>query len=241
VRKLIVVEYVSLDGVIQGPGHGGEDREGGFEQGGWTGPFMADHRRYNSEFFQTAGGFLLGRKTYEIWAPYWPTVTDESDEIARALNTLPKYVASSSLHEAEWEGTSLLGGHVASEVARLKGEPGKPILCIGSSELAQTLMRHELVDEFQLWVHPVVLGSGKRLFREGGPTIALRLVDSRTTAGGLLILTYAVATDDHCGHARAADATARSNVCRLGLGAPTPPPRPLRGPVRPPLAPPRQG
>src|SRR5215475_2547407 len=101
-RKLIVIEYVSLDGVIQAPGHAGEDPEGGFAHGGWTSPLMADHRRYSSELFRTAGAFLFGHLTYEIFASYWPTVTDESDEIARALNTLPKYLASHTLENPSW-------------------------------------------------------------------------------------------------------------------------------------------
>jgi dihydrofolate reductase len=192
-RKLIAIEYVSLDGVIQAPGHSREDLEGGFASGGWTGPFMADHGRYNSESFQTAGAFLLGRLTYEIWATYWPTVTDPDDQIAHALNTLPKYVASSTLKNAEWRGTTVLAGDLPAEVARLKDQAGKPIFVIGSSGLAQTLMQHKLVDEFQLWLHPIVLGSGKRLFREDGPTTPLALVDAKTTAGGLVILTYELA------------------------------------------------
>jgi dihydrofolate reductase len=188
-RRLIVVEYASLDGVIQGPGHEGEDREGGFAAGGWTQPQMPDHRRYNTESFQAAGAFLLGRLTYEIWAEYWPTVKDEMDLIAKALNTQPKYVASTTMHKADWEGTTIIRD-VPKEVAGIKSQPGRPILVMGSSGLAQTLMEHKLVDEYQLWLHPVVLGGGKRLFREGGPHLDLRLVDSRTSPSGLVILSY---------------------------------------------------
>ncbi len=189
-RRVVVVEYVSVDGVIQAPGHAGEDSEGGFDHGGWTGPFMDDHRRYLSEEFCAAGAFLLGRVTYEIFAAYWPTVTDEEDEIARALNSLPKYVASTTLNDAEWDGTTLIRSDVAEEVAKLKEQPGRDILVVGSSGLAQTLMQYDLVDEYRLWLHPVVLGSGKRLFREGTPTTTLRLVDTKTTSSGLVILTY---------------------------------------------------
>ena len=189
-RRVVVVEYVSLDGVIQAPGHSGEDPEGGFDHGGWTGPFMDDHRKYLNEEFQAAGAFLLGRLTYEIFAAYWPTVTDEDDEIANALNSLPKYVASATLEEAEWDGTTLIKSDVAKEVAKLKEQPGKDILVVGSSGLAQTLIQHDLVDEYRLWLHPIVLGSGKRLFREGAPTTPLRLVDTKTTSSGLVILTY---------------------------------------------------
>src|SRR5262245_30823338 len=162
-RELIVIEYVSLDGVIQAPGHAGEDPEGGFPHGGWTGPLMPDHQRYNGDLFQTAGAFLLGRFTYDIWARYWPTVTDENDEIARALNTLPKYVASGTLESATWAGTTVIRD-VAREVYQLKQPPGRPILVLGSSQLVQTLVEHDLVDVYQLWLHPVVLGGGKKLF-----------------------------------------------------------------------------
>jgi dihydrofolate reductase len=188
-RKLIVIEYVSLDGVIQGPGHAGEDADGGFTAGGWTQPLMPHHRKYNTESFQTAGAFLLGRKTYEIWAEYWPTVQDEADLIAHALNTQPKYVVSKTLSKADWKGTTIIRD-VPAEIPRLKDQPGKPIFVMGSSVLAQTLMEHRLVDEYQLWLHPVVLGGGKRLFGEGSPLTQMRLVDSRTSAGGLVILSY---------------------------------------------------
>src|SRR5262245_10930394 len=191
VRGLVVVEYVSLDGVIQAPGHAGEDRHGGFAHGGWTAGFMADHRRHNSQLFPTAGAFLLGRRTYEIFAAYWPTVTDERDRIAHALNSRPKYVASTTLREAAWPGTTVLSGDVAEAVAELKQAPGDPILLVGSAQLARTLAAHRLVDEYQLWVHPVVLGTGKRLFDDrDGDHVELRLVDSMTTGGGLVILTY---------------------------------------------------
>lgn len=189
-RKLIVAEYVSLDGVIQAPGHAGEDDDGGFTQGGWTGPYMADHRRYNDEFYQLAGGFLFGRRTYDIFAASWPTVTDEADQIARALNTLPKYVASRTKPEVDWAGTTILDGDVAAAVADLKQQPGKPLVLVGSGQLAQSLQDADLVDEYRLWLHPVVLGGGKRLFRDGGPPASFRLADSQTTSGGLVILTY---------------------------------------------------
>src|SRR5215475_13039279 len=187
--RIAVIEYTSLDGVIQGPGHAAEDTDGGFQQGGWTGPFMAEHGHYLSPLFQAAEGFLLGRRTYEIWVRYWPTVTDADYQIARSLNTRPKYVASATLKEPTWVGTTVLRD-VPGQVAELRKRPGNPILLMGSSGLAQSVIAHGLVDEYQLWVHPVVLGGGKKLFRDGGPAIALKLADSTTTAGGLVILTY---------------------------------------------------
>lgn len=190
-RKLAVVEYISLDGVIQAPGHAGEDPDEGFAHGGWTVPFMAEHRRYNSQLFPTAGAFLLGRRTYEILAAYWPTVTDESDRIALALNSRPKYVASTTLRDATWPGTTVLSDDITEEVAKLKQEPGDPILVIGSATLAQTLLANDLVDEYQLWLHPVVLGKGKQLFdHNDSKPLELRLVESITTGRGLVILTY---------------------------------------------------
>lgn len=207
--SLIAVEYVSLDGVIQAPGHAAEDQDDGFE-GGWTAPFMADHRRYNSESFQAAGAFLLGRHTYEIWAEYWPTVSD-ADDIARALNTKPKYVASTTLKRANWHRTTLLGADVPADVERLKRDPGGPILLIGSSDLTQTLIEHDLVDEYQLWLHPVVLGGGKRLFRDGNPPGSLRLIDSTTTTTGLVLLRYE----------RVRVCPAGTDAARRGVGGPS--------------------
>ena len=191
-RKLIVAEYLSLDGVIQAPGHAGEDTAGGFAHGGWTGPYMADHARYNSELYQTVGALLLGRLTYEIFAAAWPAVTDQHNQIARALNTLPKYVASTTMRpqQAAWAPTTILGGDLATEVTRLKQQPGRPILVAGSARLVQDLQRHDLVDEYRLWLHPVVLGGGKRLFADGAALVSFRMVDATTTSGGLALLTY---------------------------------------------------
>ena len=187
--KLIVIEYVSLDGVIQGPGHAGEDTDGGFAAGGWTQPLMPDHRRYNTESFQIAGAFLLGRKTYEIWEEYWPTVKDENDLIAHALNTQPKYVASTTLTRVNWKGTTIIRD-VATEVPKLKSRPGKPIFVMGSSGLARTLMEHRLVDEYQLVVVPLVLGAGKSLFKDVKQT-ELKLRDAQHFTNGIVILTDA--------------------------------------------------
>ena len=189
-RKLVVLEYVSVDGVIQAPGHAGEDPANGFELGGWTIPFMSDHRRYVAQSFRAADAFLLGRVTYDIFAEYWPTVTDPTDEIARTLNSSPRYVASTTLKDPRWEGTTVIRANLVEEVAKLKQSTGKDILVIGSSEVAHALMQHGLVDEYRLMLHPIVLGSGKRLFSEGMPTTPLHLVDTMATTTGLVILTY---------------------------------------------------
>jgi dihydrofolate reductase len=187
--RLTLIEYVSLDGVVQAPGHAEEDRDGGFAHGGWTGPFMSDHGRYMREALNAMGALLLGRRTYDIWAGYWPTVTDPADDVARMLNAVPKYVASQGMMSGSWPETTLIRD-VAREVGELKERPGKDIVVMGSSELAQSLMDEDLVDEYRLMIHPVVVGEGKRLFREGAPMRGLRLVEASATASGLATLTY---------------------------------------------------
>lgn len=187
---LVVLEYVSLDGVIQAPGHAGEDAAGGFAHGGWTGPLISQHPRYVAQSFYAADAFLFGRLTYEIFAAYWPTVTDAGNDIAQALNTRPKYVASTSLADPAWAGTTVLGADIAAEVAKLKAQPGRELLVVGSAELAQTLMAHDLVDEYRLMVHPIVLGGGKKLFREGTAAKTMHLIDVRASTSGLVLLSY---------------------------------------------------
>lgn len=188
-RRLVVIEYMSVDGVIQAPGHAQEDPDGGFPHGGWTGPFISEHGRYMQDALNSMGALLLGRLTYEIWAGYWPTVTDPSDDIARMLNSVPKYVASTTLQNGTWPETTVIAD-VPMEVGALKQQLGKDIVLMGSSELAQTLIEHDLVDEYRLMVHPVVLGTGKRLFRDHVPMRKFQLVDTITTSSGLTTLTY---------------------------------------------------
>ena len=190
-RKLVVSEFLTLDGVMQGPGDPNEDRSGAFDQGGWQLAFFDDViGRTLLDGFANAGGFLLGRRTYEIFAAYWPNQPAE-DPVAGPLNSLPKHVVSTTLQEPlAWQNSSLISGSVADEVASLKDQPGKEIQVIGSGELVQTLIRNELVDEYRLMIHPIVLGNGKRLFREGGTPARMRLVDTKTTTTGVLILTY---------------------------------------------------
>ena len=191
-RRLTSIQYVSVDGVVQAPGHPTEDLDGGFPHGGWTGPLMGEHGRYMREALNAMGALLLGRRTYEIWAGYWPTVTDPADDIARMLNTVPKYVASTTLRSGLWPETTVIAD-VAGQVRELKAREGKDIVVMGSSELAQTLMRDDLVDEYRLLVHPVVLGAGKRLFRDDSARRPLRLIETSTTSGGMAVLVYEAA------------------------------------------------
>jgi dihydrofolate reductase len=190
-RKVSVTEFLSLDGVMQGPGHPDEDRSGGFAHGGWHLPYVDDDfMKAATEGMAETGGFLFGRKTYEIMAAHWPS-QPESDPFAAVLNGLPKYVASRTLSEPlEWKGSSLLEGDVPAAVAELKVESGGTLVVLGSGELVRTLLEHDLVDELQLMIDPIVLGSGKRLFPEEGPMRRLRLASSATTGTGMLITTY---------------------------------------------------
>jgi dihydrofolate reductase len=189
--KVVLSTFLSLDGVMQAPGGPDEDRSGGFEHGGWQMPYFDDIAgQAVSEGFATSGGMLLGRKTYDIFAAYWPNQPDD-DQIAGAMNAMPKYVASTTLQEPlDWSNSTLLKGDIAEEVTKLKKQPGKDLQVIGSGDFAQTLMQNDLVDEYRLMVHPVVLGNGKRLFRDGSKKIPLRLIDSTTSSTGVLILIY---------------------------------------------------
>jgi dihydrofolate reductase len=193
--RLTLIEYLTLDGVMQAPGHAQEDTDGGFAHGGWSGPHMDDHGRYMREALNTMGALLLGRKTYEIWAGYWPTVTDPHDEVARLLNSVPKYVASSTLESGPWPETTVLSD-VAGEVAELKRESAtKDIVVMGSGQLARELIDHQLVDQYRLMLHPILVGGGKRLFRDAvREPRTLQLTDAVTTTTGLVTLVYEAAT-----------------------------------------------
>jgi len=189
--KLTVTTFVSVDGVMQGPGGPDEDRSDGFDLGGWLVPYAdEDMGRFVSEWFDSADGFLLGRKTYEIFAAHWPHVTDENDPVASMLNSLPKYVVSRTLDTVEWNNSTLIKENVADKVAELKSRPGRDLQVHGSGDLVQTLIAHNLVDEYRLFVYPVILGRGKRLFGSGSVPAALRLVDTRTTSTGVAVHTY---------------------------------------------------
>jgi dihydrofolate reductase len=191
-RKLIADEWMTLDGVIQAPGQADEDPTGGFQHGGWHVGYFDDlAQRRVVDSVVTAGGFLLGRRTYEIFAAHWPTASEEEQVLAEPLNTKPKYVASRTLTEPlAWQHSTVLQGDVAQAVAALKQEDGEDLHLIGSSQLVQTLVDHDLVDEFRVMIDPVVVGGGKRLFRDDGVRRPLRLVDSQVTTTGVIIATY---------------------------------------------------
>ena len=189
-RKLAVGTFLSLDGVMQGPGAPDEDRDGGFERGGWTVPYFDDELgRIMADLVGQSGALLLGRKTYDIFAASWPLVGDD-DPIAAKLNRVPKYVASRTPRTLEWNNSTLLSGDVAEQVAKLKQEDGGDIHVSGSGGLVQTLLRHDLVDEFRLLVFPVLVGEGKRLFADGTIPRSLELVDSTTTGTGVMVCGY---------------------------------------------------
>jgi dihydrofolate reductase len=189
-RMLRVIEFLSLDGVMQAPGAPDEDTEGGFQHGGWQRPYFDEVLGATAaEGMAETDAYLFGRKTYEKMAAYWPTAP-EDDPYGRHMNSTPKYVASRTLRDVEWQNSTLIKGDVAEEVARLKEQPRKNIAVLGSGDLVQTLLEHDLVDEFFLVVYPIVLGSGKRLFREADQVRKLSLVDSKPTSTGGVILTY---------------------------------------------------
>jgi dihydrofolate reductase len=192
VSKVVVFTSLTLDGVMQAPGRSDEDRRGGFEHGGWALPYNdAVMGRMMGEGMAQGGPLLLGRRTYEDFYGYWPHQTD--NPFTEVLNKTRKYVASTTLQEPlPWSNSTLLAGDAAEAVAGLKQQPGKNLTVLGSGELVQSLRRHDLVDEYVLLIHPLVLGSGRRLFPDGSPFAAPRLVDSVTTTTGVLIATYQV-------------------------------------------------
>ena len=186
-RKVVVLEHISLDGVIQAPGGPDEDTSGGFAHGGWIAPY-ADamlgtllRRQMNLPF-----DLLIGRKTYDIWAPYWPHNGDAWPNV----NTATKYVASNTMTSGEWQPSVFLGGDVAEEVAQIKQQPGPDLHVWGSGHLIQTLIKHELVDTFWLMIYPITLGVGKRLFADGTIPAALKVTESEVTPNGVIVVNY---------------------------------------------------
>jgi dihydrofolate reductase len=208
VRELIVPAFVTLDGVMQGPGGPDEDPSGGFTQGGW-GVTQWDETMYAAmgEMFAEPFDLLLGRRTYEIFAAHWPhvgegqregrggTASDVDDPAAAALNSARKYVASRTLETLTWNNSVLLEGSVADAVAKLKTADGPALVTQGSTDLIQTLLDHDLVDEFRIWTFPVVVGPGKRLFGRGTTPGGMRLVDTKTSSTGVVMATYRCAGD----------------------------------------------
>ncbi|MDI5969238.1 dihydrofolate reductase family protein [Streptomyces sp. SL13] len=187
-----MTSFLTLDGVTQAPGGPAEDTTDDFRCGGWLVPFHDEVMgEVVSRWFGAADAFVLGRRTYDIFAASWPRSTDPDDPIAAALNTLPKYVASRTRPRLAWSGSTLIEGDAAEGVAALKRLPGRELQVHGSTALAQTLLRHGLVDELRLLTFPVVLGSGRRLFADGTVPAALRLTAPPAVTGtGAVITTY---------------------------------------------------
>jgi dihydrofolate reductase len=188
--ELTVTMFTTLDGVAQAPGGADEDRDGGFEHGGWMIPHVDEEfGKAMDAWFSQADAFLFGRRTYEIFLGHWPKVTDPDDPVASRFNSLPKYVPTRTLDHAEWDGTTLLKGDAPKEIAEIKEQPGRELQVHGSINLVQTLNRAGLVDEYRVLVFPLLLGTGKRLFEEVNPT-ALELADSKSSSTGAMLQTY---------------------------------------------------
>jgi dihydrofolate reductase len=188
--KLTVHTFLTLDGVMQGPGGPDEDTSGGFDHGGWLVPHLdEDFGSIVDGWFSRADAILLGRTTYEMMQPYWEQVTDPGNPVATAMNTLPKYLVSTTAAEPTWTNTSVISGGVEDAVAKLKSRPGRELQIHGSYRLARSLQDTGLIDEYRLLIFPVVVGTGKRLFDEATVPSAFILVDSGTTAAGAVSLT----------------------------------------------------
>ena len=199
VMKLTVVEFVTLDGVMQGLGSPDEDREGGFEYGGWGPPYGDEVLgRAAAEGNVATASYLFGRKTYEKMAAHWPNEPDDNPVAAR-LNAAPKYVVTNTLTTLDWAGSHVLAGDAQTSVSELKNRGDGEIVVLGSGVLVQTLIEHDLIDEYRVFVHPLVLGKGKRLFRGRSRPLPLRLINCTPTTTGVLLLTYqpAETTRDH--------------------------------------------
>ena len=187
--KVVAFTNMTLDGVMQAPGRRDEDLRGGFQHGGWATPYAAMTSSEAGESIPSFGALLLGRRTYEDFYAYWPKQT--GNPFTEVLNTMQKYVASTTLAEPlAWSNSTLLKGDVPEAVAELKAQPGKDLVVMGSGELIQTLMKHNLVDRYVLLIHPLVLGSGHHLFTDGSAFAALHLVSAKATPNGVVVATY---------------------------------------------------
>ncbi len=186
-RRIIVLEHISLDGVIQAPGGPEEDNSGGFAYGGWTAPYSDAilgtllGKQMNMPF-----DLLLGRKTFEIWASYWP----QHGDAWPGVNTATKYVASNTMTSSEWQPSVFLNGDIAGKVAKIKQQPGPDLNVWGSSNLMQTLIKHDLVDAFWLMIYPITLGAGKRLFAGGTMPVAFKVTESTVAPSGVIVVNY---------------------------------------------------
>ena len=188
--KLTATMLLSVDGVYQGPGGPDEDRSGGFDRGGWVaGSGTEEGWRYITSVFERADALLLGRKTWEIWAAYWPN-HDEGDPVSHGINVLPKYVPSTTLKDPTWQNSHVINGDLEAAVRELKAKPGRELQVHGSGKTLRWLLERDLIDELNLEIIPVVVGAGMRLFPEQGQSHALTLVESRTTPSGVTLQTY---------------------------------------------------
>lgn len=189
--KLVLTEFVTLDGVSQGPGSPTEDTTDGFTRGGWLVPYLDElFVRRTSEWLDLADGLLLGRRTYEAFARDWPLITDTNDPFTQRMNALPKYVVSNTLTEGSWNPTTVLSGELVDSVGKLKAQPGGELQVHGSARLGQALLSAGLVDTIRLTVAPTIAGSGRRLLDHPGAQTGLRLVGHESTPTGLLLLEY---------------------------------------------------
>ena len=190
-RKLIVLSFVTLDGVMQAPGGPNEDTSGDFKYGGWTVGYW-DELLGKAMDLQMAAPFdlLLGRKTYEIFAAYWPNAKNEDERLADKLNEAKKYVASTTLRKLDWKNSTLITGDIVDEIKKLKEQEGPEIQVHGSSNLIQTLLKNDLVDEFRLKVFPVTIGAGKRLFGDGTTPASFKLLETQISTTGVIVATY---------------------------------------------------
>jgi dihydrofolate reductase len=187
--RLTLTQFVTLDGVYQGPGAPDEDTTDGFARGGWMVPHMDQtFIAVAAGWLERAGALLLGRRTYEAFAMAWPQNTDPDDPFAGRMNSLPKYVASHTMTEVPWTPATVLGGDVVAQVAELKARPGDELQVHGSARLAQSLLAAGLIDEIRLVITPTVLGQGRRLFPDDGPALGMRVAENTTTPGGLTVL-----------------------------------------------------
>ena len=190
--RLTLTEFVTLDGVSQGPGSPEEDTSDGFTQGGWFVPHLDEaFIGKAAELLGRADALLLGRRTYDAFARDWPQIIDPNDPFTALMNSLPKYVTSQTLSNGSWHPTTILSGDVAAQIAALKQQPGRELQIHGSARLAQSLLAAGLIDELRLVIAPVIVGNGRRLFPDGGAPAGLQLVGSESTPGGLTIQTYA--------------------------------------------------